>query len=96
MKKSVTYKLDIAVDCDECIVESQCECAAGMGPNAHCKHVCCLLLALYNFSSSGEILTEETCTQRLQTFHCSKSIQMITHKSSKPSFGRNKRNTCEF
>ena len=75
MKKSVTYKLDIAVDCDGCIVESQCECAAGMGPNAHCKHVCCLLLALYNFSSSGEILTEETCTQRLQTFHRSKAFK---------------------
>ena len=75
MQKSVTYKLDIAVDCDGCIVESQCECAAGMGPNAHCKPVCCLLLALYNFSSSGEFLTEETCTQRLQTFHCSKAFK---------------------
>ena len=43
-----------------------------MGPNAHCKHVCCLLLALHNFSMNGEIITEETCTQRLQTFHHSK------------------------
>jgi hypothetical protein len=75
MKKSVAYKLDITVDCDGCIVESQCECVAGMGHNAHCKHACCLLLALYNVSSSGEILTEETCTQRLQTFHRSKAFK---------------------
>lgn len=75
MKKTVTYKLNIAVDCDGCIVESQCECAAGMGPIAHCKHVCCLLLALYNVSSSGEILTEETCTERMQTCHRSKAFK---------------------
>ena len=43
-----------------------------MGPNALCKHVCCLLWALHNFSNNGEIITEETCTQRLQTFHHSK------------------------
>ena len=43
-----------------------------MGPNAHCKHVCCLLWALHNFSNNGEIITEETCTQRLQTFHHTK------------------------
>ena len=46
-----------------------------MGPNAHYKHVCCLLLALYHFSSSGTILTEETCTQRLPTFHRSKTFK---------------------
>lgn len=44
-------------------------CGAGMGPYAHCKHVCAVLLCLYKFCSSGEMLTEETCTQRLQTFH---------------------------
>ena len=40
-----------------------------MGPSAHCKHACALLFALYRFSTFQEIITEETCTQRLQTFH---------------------------
>lgn len=75
MKKSVTYNVDVSIDCDGSICESQCECAVGMGPNAHCKHVCCVFLALHNFSSNGEILTEETCTQRLQTFHKSKRFK---------------------
>ncbi|CAC5390071.1 unnamed protein product [Mytilus coruscus] len=67
MKRTVSYKIDVAIDENGSLDECQCECAVGMGPNAHCKHVCCLLLALQNFSSSGEILSEETCTQRLQT-----------------------------
>ena len=40
--------------------------------SSDCKHVCCLLLALHNFSINGEIIAEETCTHRLQTFHHSK------------------------
>ena len=59
-KRAVTYKVDI--DENGSIDEWQCECAVGMGPNAHCKHVCCLLLALHNFSNNDEIITEETCT----------------------------------
>ncbi|KAL5019069.1 hypothetical protein ScPMuIL_004791 [Solemya velum] len=69
MKKTVSYKIDAVVDMDGSIIETQCECAAGMGPNAHCKHVCAVLFALYQFSQHGNIMTEQTCTQRLQTFH---------------------------
>lgn len=36
---------------------------------------CSSLTALYFFSSNGEIVTEETCTQRLQTFHKSKRFK---------------------
>ncbi|CAC5383624.1 unnamed protein product [Mytilus coruscus] len=71
MKRTVSYKI-VAINENGSIDECQCECAVGMGPSAHCKHVCCLLLALLNFSSNGEIVSEETCTQRLQTFHHSK------------------------
>ena len=96
MRKSVTYILDISIDCDGTILESQCECAAGMGPNAHCKHVCCLLLALYNFTSSGEILTEETCTQRLQTFHHSKPFKGSPIKSANLSLAETKAQSVNF
>ncbi|CAC5390636.1 unnamed protein product [Mytilus coruscus] len=73
-------QMDKSLDCDATNLYkekflNQCECAAGMGPNAHCKHVCYVLIALYYFSSNGEIVTEETCTQRLQTFHKSKRFK---------------------
>ena len=74
MKKKVTYKVDIVVDRNGAIQECQCECAVGMGPDAHCKHVQCVLVALMTFSDSGNILTAQTCNQRLQTFHqCSRT-----------------------
>ncbi|XP_071104033.1 uncharacterized protein [Haliotis cracherodii] len=72
MKKHVTYKVDIAIDDDGSVVEGQCECAAGQGPSGHCKHICAVLYAMHKFSTTGDVLTEETCTQRLQTFHKSK------------------------
>ena len=96
MKKTVTYKIDIAIDSDGCIIECQCECAAGMGPSAHCKHVCCMLLALHGFSSNGEILTEETCTQRLQTFHQSKAFKGSPIKASNLPLSKKKASDVIF
>jgi hypothetical protein len=72
MKKSVSYKLDIILDRDGAIYECQCECAVGMGPSAHCKHVCACLYGLSQFCCGMSILTAETCTQKLQTFHAVK------------------------
>lgn len=72
MKKSISYKVDVCVDVDGCIVQCQCECAAGMGPSAVCKHVSTVLFGLQMFSECGDIVTEETCTQNLQTFHHTK------------------------
>ena len=42
MSKPVLYTIDIAIENDGIIAECQCECAAGMGPLAHCKHICML------------------------------------------------------
>ncbi|KAK3884925.1 hypothetical protein Pcinc_010768 [Petrolisthes cinctipes] len=39
MKKSVNYKVDASLTKDGVVSESQCECAAGQGSAAHCKHV---------------------------------------------------------
>ena len=38
MKKSVTYFAAIKLS-KNVIMECQCECAAGMGPTGHCKHI---------------------------------------------------------
>lgn len=45
------------------VLESQCECGAGQGPLAHCKHVGLLLYGFTKFFVDDEILTEITCTQ---------------------------------
>ncbi|KAK6171765.1 hypothetical protein SNE40_018198 [Patella caerulea] len=69
MKKHVTYNIDISINSHGRVEECQCDCGAGMGPEAHCKHVNAVLYALFKFSTSGVIMTEETCTQQFQTFH---------------------------
>ncbi|XP_062599633.1 uncharacterized protein LOC134261201 [Saccostrea cucullata] len=69
MSKSVVYTIDIVMENDGNIAECQCECAAGMGPLAHCKHIFTALFACLSFKTHGSVKTEQTCTQRLQTFH---------------------------
>ena len=43
MKKSTVYTVDVKLDVCGVVQESQCKCGAGMGPEAHCKHVCVIL-----------------------------------------------------
>jgi uncharacterized Zn finger protein len=69
MRKSVCYKIDISLDCHGIISEAQCECGAGQGPSAHCKHVLTVMYGLHRLSTDGTVVTEQTCTQVLQTFH---------------------------
>ncbi|XP_041366048.1 uncharacterized protein LOC121381032 isoform X1 [Gigantopelta aegis] len=82
MRKSTSYKVDVSLNSDGVIQEAQCECGAGQGPAAHCKHVATVVFALTNFCQTGEILTELTCTQVLQTFHKSKVFKGSPLKSS--------------
>ena len=75
MKKSVCYYIDIKLDRDGIVIETQCDCGAGQGPDAHCKHVQTVLWGLYKWATTGEMRTEETCTQKLQTFHKTKRFK---------------------
>jgi len=77
MKKHVTYSTDIELDKHGVIKQCQCECAAGMGPETHCKHVATVLICLVNFCKSGTAKIEETCTSKLQTFHKAKNIWVL-------------------
>ena len=70
MKKHVIYRVDAKLDSHGVPQETQCECAVGMGPTAHCKHVALILFALTKVREG--IVTRETCTQVLQTFHQTK------------------------
>ncbi|KAK4294995.1 hypothetical protein Pmani_032392 [Petrolisthes manimaculis] len=60
MKKTVSYKVDASLTKDGVVSESQCECAAGQGPAAHCNHVITVLFALVAFCKDGELLTDLT------------------------------------
>ncbi|KAK2159549.1 hypothetical protein LSH36_151g07060 [Paralvinella palmiformis] len=46
MYKKCIYNVDIQLDSLGVVQQCQCECAAGMGPEAHCKHVGLVLHAL--------------------------------------------------
>lgn len=70
MFKKVVYKVDVRIDHLGVIDQCQCECASGMGPEAHCKHVGLVLHSLTKVKEG--IITAETCTQVLQTFHQAK------------------------
>lgn len=65
--KSLVYKVDIKLDGHGVIQECQCQCKAGTGPNAHCKHVGLVYYATTKVREG--IMTKETCTQQLQSFH---------------------------
>ncbi|CAF3710264.1 unnamed protein product [Rotaria socialis] len=57
------------------ILESTCECVAGNGPRAECKHLAALSFALVDYDQNK---LYEACTQRLQQWH------QPTRKSSNP------------
>ena len=49
IRKGVSYVVDVKFHSDGTVVECQCECAAGIGPTAHCKHVRSVLFAVNDF-----------------------------------------------
>jgi hypothetical protein len=69
MRKDITYLVDAVVDKDGVVLEGQCECGAGMGPEAHCKHVQTLIYAIIQLRDTNAVKTLQTCTDTLQTFH---------------------------
>ena len=86
MRKAASYKIDISINRDGVIQESQCECGAGEGPTAHCKHVGAVLYGPTCFCQTGIVTTELTCTQVTITFKIlghmlSTIVCNFTHKS---------------
>lgn len=69
--KKIMYVVDLKICCAEnaCTVEeSHCECAAGNGLEAHCKHVLVLMLGIENMVRHKCINLYQTCTQQLMVF----------------------------
>lgn len=54
MKLSVDYDVKIHINSNECaIMKAQCQCPAGVGPGAACKHVSAVLYAIEYYIVTG-------------------------------------------
>lgn len=69
MTKYLRYITDIVVEPPSTVDMCKCECPAGEGPTAHCKHVVALLLGVVQMAEEKKIILQPTCTQQLQSFH---------------------------
>ena len=96
MKKGVAYIVDIHIRKDGLVVEGQCECAAGIGPYARCKHVIAILFALFDFSANANVKLQLTCTQKLQTFHKAKPFMASPVKAAHLKIGHSNTDAAEL
>ena len=70
MRKDRIYNLQMSIDKNNFdITSASCDCPAGKGPTASCKHVGALCYALVEFCTSGKIPEFLTCTDRLQQWN---------------------------
>lgn len=67
------YEVNLKINNNGSPVEAHCECPAGSGTNATCKHVGVLLFAVDHMANDKIMLLQEVCTQRLQRFHVLKT-----------------------
>lgn len=67
--KKVAYVVDIKLNHDGIIEECHCDCAAGSGTRASCKHVAVLLCGILEMVHSKTIKLHQACTQMLMTFN---------------------------
>ena len=68
MRKNTAYNIRIRLDVFGSILNADCDCPAGQGPTATCKHVIAVLLTLVKFTSTGNRDIAGSCTDQLQTF----------------------------
>lgn len=69
--KSLTYFASIAIcNGSGCIIQSVCECVAGKGPKAICKHVSVLCYAILKFREQNIWLIKKTPTQKKTSMAC--------------------------
>ncbi len=69
MKKNLIYTVRFALDKHGEVQFSWCECPAGEGPTATCKHIVASLLVVLTLQNEGKMLVSSSCTDSLQSFH---------------------------
>ncbi|XP_048481341.1 uncharacterized protein LOC119694264 [Plutella xylostella] len=68
MRKHIVYNVTVKAK-SHLILETQCECAAGMGPYGQCKHILVVLIGITDMVQHRRIKMKTSITNRLQTFH---------------------------
>jgi hypothetical protein len=70
MKNKVSYNFKIQLNLYTGMPDQTwCECPAGSGSNATCKHIAAVMLVLSNFSQGQELHVANVCTDKLQSFN---------------------------
>lgn len=72
MTKSLTYFVRLIINLEGSILEGNCECIAGKGNAAICKHVATVLYAILKFKECGTWFIRKTCTEVKQIWHMPK------------------------
>ncbi|KAL0884189.1 hypothetical protein ABMA27_016194 [Loxostege sticticalis] len=67
--KRIQYEINIKIHQNGTVEESNCECTAGSGIHAQCKHVATVLYGMVDMLHHKTALLEEVSTQKLQSFH---------------------------
>ncbi|XP_045449980.1 uncharacterized protein LOC123658665 [Melitaea cinxia] len=67
--KKVAYVVDVKLSKDGVIEECHCDCAAGSGTQASCKHVSVLLFGIHEMVHKKSIKLHQSCTEKLMTFN---------------------------
>lgn len=66
--KKIVYVVTIKMDSQSTILETHCECAAGSGVEAHCKHIFTTLHGIEDMSQTKSIIMHKVCTQEIMSF----------------------------
>lgn len=69
MKTDLNYDTKVIIHSTGEIMNSDCECPAGEGPHATCKHVVAVCLLLAKFVGGKDLDSLKSCTELLQQFH---------------------------
>lgn len=80
--KKIFYVVNVKLNSDGSIEESHCECAAGSGVEAHCKHVMVSLHGVEDMVHTKTIILYQVCTQKLMDFKRPRKVYFYSPKQA--------------
>ena len=69
MTKRTRYRVKVVITPTGVVVNSHCECTAGAGDKAKCKHVAVVLFGLEGLARTGRLTMQKSCTDLPQQWH---------------------------
>lgn len=80
--KKMFYVVNVKLNSDGSIEQSHCECAAGSGVEAHCKHVMVLLHGVEDMVRTKTMILYQVCTQKLMDFKRPRKVYFDSPKQA--------------